>query len=79
LLTLNDGIEFIDHPSFADKEYRLRREQIALASKNYKMSDRSLPIIDYNENEKKVWKIIYRDLTTTHKTHACEEYNWTID
>jgi phenylalanine-4-hydroxylase len=45
----------------------------------YKFADDSIPIIDYNENEKQVWKYCYNRLKELYKTNACEEFNWTIN
>ena len=48
-LTSGDGIQETDHPGFRDKEYRARREIITKAALSYKLSDRALPMITYNE------------------------------
>lgn len=74
-----DGIQESDHPGFNDKDYRIRRAEIAQAALNYKLKDESLPFINYNENEKIVWKYCYPRLVNLFKTNACEEFNWTID
>jgi phenylalanine-4-hydroxylase len=71
----NGGIIEVDHPSFTDKEYYQRRIDIGNASLNYKMSDSTIPIIDYNANENMVWGIVFEKLSEIYKTHACKEFN----
>ena len=79
ILGAGDGIQDTDHPGFNDAEYRRRRAEITQASLRYKLSDPTLPIINYTEQEKEVWRFIYPRLTEMFKTNACEEFNWTID
>lgn len=43
------------------------------------MSDSSLPEIKYEEQEVEVWKYCYPRLKQLFKTHACKEFNWTIE
>lgn len=79
ILGAGDGIQDTDHPGFNDKEYRKRRAMITKAALDYKLDDKTIPIIEYNETEKEVWKYCYPRLLNLYKTNACEEFNWTID
>jgi phenylalanine-4-hydroxylase len=79
ILGAGDGIQDTDHPGFNDKAYRQRRAQIAHAALNYKVSYKSIPIIDYNDTERGVWEYCFTRLESLFKTNACEEFNWTID
>ncbi len=74
-LTSGDGIQATDHPGFKDPEYRARKAMITEAANSYKLSDSSLPKIDYNNQEKAVWKFCYDHLSELYKTNACREYN----
>ena len=56
ILRMGDGIEQSEHISFMDKDYVARRNYIAEVASNYKMDDPMIPIIDYNDNEKRTWK-----------------------
>ena len=47
-LSEGDGIQEADHPSFRDPEYRKRREEITNVALAYRMTDKSIPTIDYN-------------------------------
>ncbi len=78
-LTSGDGIQETDHPGFNDKEYRSRRDIITKAALSYKLSDKDLPIIDYTQQEKEVWKFCYGSLQQLFKTNACQEFRWTIE
>jgi phenylalanine-4-hydroxylase len=56
-----------NHPSFSDKEYRNRREEI-----------NKIPIdtfeISYNQKETKTWKNVWEVISTLHQENACETY-----
>jgi len=79
ILGAGDGIQDTDHPGFNDKEYRMRRAEIAKAALNYKVADKSIPIIEYTQQETETWNYCYSRLENLFKTNACEEFNWTID
>lgn len=61
-LTLGDGIDHVDHPTFTDPVYRKRREYIGDVAFTYKMSDKKIPGIEYNENEIGTWSYLYPKL-----------------
>jgi phenylalanine-4-hydroxylase len=79
VLSSGDGIQATDHPGFNDPEYRKRRDVITKAALSYKLSDKSLPIIQYTQTEKDVWKFCYGRLKELFKTNACKEFKWTIE
>lgn len=70
-----DGIQEADHPSFRDPEYRRRREYIAQAALDYRLSDDAIPHIAYSEQEISVWRHCYPKLRELGKKFACEESN----
>jgi phenylalanine-4-hydroxylase len=73
--TMTAGVELeSDHPGFNDPVYRQRRSEIAKTSENY-IIGQPHPIIEYTEEEKKLWNKIWDLLAPLHKQYACEEFN----
>ncbi len=71
VLSSGDGIQETDHPSFKDPEYRKRRDYITNKAFEYKVSDPSIPRIEYTNDEKGVWKFCYGRLKQLFQTNAC--------
>lgn len=69
-----DGIEEIDHPGCSDPEYRARRKFIGHVGLNYKITDGSIPRIEYTKDENWVWSYCYTRLIELYKKRACKEY-----
>lgn len=63
----------MNHPGFADKEYRARRKVIAEIAFGYKYGD-SIPHIDYTETENKTWNAVFMTVKDLMAKHACAEY-----
>ncbi|XP_048464004.1 phenylalanine-4-hydroxylase [Rhincodon typus] len=63
-----------DHPGFTDAVYRARRKEFADIAYNYRHGD-VIPRVEYTEDEKRTWSIVYRELKTLYPTHACLEHN----
>jgi tyrosine 3-monooxygenase len=63
----------MNHPGFADKEYRARRKHIAEVAFAYKYGD-AIPHIDYTETEHKTWNAVFTTVKDLMAKHACMEY-----
>lgn len=79
ILTAGDGLVSVDHPGFKDEEYKSRRALINEIAKDYKMADSAIPTCNYTQSEKEVWKTCYNKLIDLFPTHACSEFNYTIE
>lgn len=78
VLSEGDGIQDADHPGFRDVVYRKRREEINNAAAGF-MMHQPIPRLKYTKDEIETWKYCYSNLIGLFKTHACKEFNWTID
>ncbi|XP_043469004.1 tyrosine 3-monooxygenase isoform X1 [Leptopilina heterotoma] len=63
----------MNHPGFADKEYRARRKVIAEIAFAYKYGD-PIPSIPYTETENNTWNRVFNTLIDLVPKHACVEY-----
>ncbi|KAJ3662076.1 hypothetical protein Zmor_006440 [Zophobas morio] len=63
----------MNHPGFADKEYRARRKEIAEIAFAYKYGD-AIPFIEYTETENKTWGAVFNTVLDLMPKHACAEY-----
>jgi len=61
-----------DHPGVADPEYRERRNAIAAAALDWHLGD-PLPVIEYTEDEHRVWQVVCRELHAKHERLAPRE------
>lgn len=64
----------MNHPGFADVEYRQRRKEIAEIAFAYRYGD-PIPHINYTETENNTWKAVFRVVKDLMPKHACAEYN----
>ncbi len=62
-----------DHPGFADREYRARRNHIASRALDWNPAT-TIPHVDYTEEEQEVWRTVCRELAAKHERLACAEY-----
>eukprot|EP00388_Colpodella_angusta_P018127 GDKJ01045025.1.p1 GENE.GDKJ01045025.1~~GDKJ01045025.1.p1 ORF type:complete len:404 (+),score=80.69 GDKJ01045025.1:36-1214(+) len=73
--TMDAGVDLeADHPGFADKNYRARREQIAEIARVYKGGER-IPDINYTDAENATWSVVWDKLTDLYEIYACKEFN----
>ncbi|XP_077260601.1 tyrosine hydroxylase ple isoform X2 [Temnothorax americanus] len=63
----------MNHPGFADKEYRARRKVIAEIAFAYKYGD-PIPCIPYTETENETWSCVFNTVLDLVPKHACVEY-----
>ncbi|XP_076645614.1 tyrosine hydroxylase ple [Halictus rubicundus] len=63
----------MNHPGFADKEYRARRKVIAEIAFAYKYGD-PIPSIPYTETETETWSRVFNTVVDLIPKHACVEY-----
>ncbi|CAK9797339.1 Tyrosine 3-monooxygenase [Anthophora quadrimaculata] len=63
----------MNHPGFADKEYRARRKVIAEIAFAYKYGD-PIPNIPYTETENETWSRVLNTVIDLVPKHACVEY-----
>ncbi|XP_023943496.2 tyrosine 3-monooxygenase [Bicyclus anynana] len=63
----------MNHPGFADKQYRERRKEIAEIAFGYKYGD-PIPSIVYLETENSTWQRVFNTVLELMPKHACREY-----
>lgn len=63
----------MNHPGFADGEYRARRKDIAEIAFAYKYGD-PIPFISYSESENATWRRVFDTVLELMPEHACREY-----
>eukprot|EP00042_Codosiga_hollandica_P024182 m.100215 g.100215 ORF g.100215 m.100215 type:complete len:425 (+) comp51460_c0_seq1:66-1340(+) len=73
VLDAGDELE-ADHPGFQDAAYRARRNELAKLATTYRHGQ-PIPRVEYTADEVNTWSVIFRNLTSLHQTHACDEYN----
>ena len=62
-----------DHPGLADPEYRERRDHLATLASRWRPGE-SCPTAKYTEAEHEVWRLVSKELDSSHHTYACTEY-----
>jgi len=62
-----------DHPGFHDREYRRRRDEIALMAPPLN-SGEPPALVDYTAAECETWATVFDKLTALYPTHACREF-----
>jgi phenylalanine-4-hydroxylase len=61
-----------NHPGVADQAYRARRNTIAAAALDWQPGD-PLPVIDYTDDEHRVWQLVTGELRAKHRRLAPSE------
>jgi phenylalanine-4-hydroxylase len=65
----------LDHPGAHDPEYRKRRDFIARLAREYREDpNHEIPLVDYLEEEIRVWQHVAQRLERAHKDLACSMY-----
>jgi phenylalanine-4-hydroxylase len=62
-----------DHPGVGDPTYRERRNAIAALAMQW-TPGKSVPHVDYTDEEHHVWAVVCRELAVLHETLACNAY-----
>lgn len=62
-----------DHPGFRDPIYRVRRNAIARLALEYREGEPP-PVVDYTEEEHKVWRAVWEHLKPLHAGRAVAEW-----
>jgi phenylalanine-4-hydroxylase len=73
--TLDGGTDLIneEHPGFHDKEYVMRRKELARVAQEYKHGE-PLPLIEYTAEENATWEKVYKRLKPCYEAWACDEF-----
>lgn len=61
------------HPGFADAVYRERRNRIATSALDHHRGE-SIPEVEYTDEEHEVWRLVSRELSTSHAQYAVADY-----
>ncbi|XP_069760508.1 phenylalanine-4-hydroxylase isoform X6 [Narcine bancroftii] len=59
---------------FTDPVYRARRKEFADIAYNYRHGN-DIPRVEYTEEEKNTWSIVFQELKSLYPTHSCHEHN----
>jgi phenylalanine-4-hydroxylase len=62
-----------DHPGFRDPSYRARRDAIARLALEYREGDPP-PLVAYTDQEHAVWRTVWENLESLHRTRAIREW-----
>lgn len=62
-----------DHPGFRDADYRRRRDDIARLAMDYQDGE-PVPEVRYTDDEQKVWRTVWENLSPLHERYASTEY-----
>jgi len=67
-----------DHPGFADTVYRERRNRIAGLALDHHRGE-PIPEVEYTDEEHEVWRLVSRELSTSHTQYAVADYLEGVD
>nr|NP_001027967.1 tyrosine 3-monooxygenase [Ciona intestinalis]CAG25417.1 tyrosine 3-monooxygenase [Ciona intestinalis] len=62
-----------NHPGFNDPVYVERRNYISNTAHFYKHGT-DIPTVDYTNEDRQTWSVVYKTLKRLHATHACKVY-----
>lgn len=62
------------HPGINDIAYITRRTQLFNIARDYRLSNRGIPLVQYTTEENAIWQFIYEHLDEAHQIYACDFY-----
>lgn len=62
------------HPGINDRHYQRRRQYFFETSREYRLREKGIPAIRYNEDEHEVWRQVSGRLEEAHRRSACSIY-----
>lgn len=62
------------HPGINDLQYIDRRKQLFHLAREFRLSHKGIPIVQYTTEENEIWQSISKKLEYSHKAKACEVY-----
>jgi monomeric phenylalanine-4-hydroxylase len=62
------------HPGLGDAAYVARREQLFALCRHHRLHHLGPPVIDYTDEEERIWRTVAPELGRLHQTHASRIY-----
>src|SRR5262245_40026349 len=62
------------HPGLGDEQYIRRRKELFAICRRHRLEGLGPPLIDYTEEETRIWREVTPKLDELHQKHACALY-----
>ena len=62
------------HPGLGDEEYVRRRKELFAICRKHRLEQLGPPLIDYNAEETRIWRLVSPKLDELHVQYACDIY-----